>query len=94
MLAVGARSRRGRALRRDQVVPCPSCQSALEPKPVGFTWWGGLLGAKLLHHAECPACHARYNASTGRSNNAAIALYLVVAGLVMSLAFYAIMSRR
>jgi len=45
-------------------VTCPGCQSALEPKPVGFTWWGGLLGAKLLHHAECPACHARYNANT------------------------------
>lgn len=72
---------------------CPGCQSALEPKPVGFTWWGGLLGAKLLHHAECPACHARYNANTGRSNNAAIALYLVVAGLVMGLAFYALVVR-
>lgn len=59
---------------------CPRCHAEDEPRPVGFTWWGGVLGPKLLRHVECPGCRARFNARTGRSNGAAIALYLIVVG--------------
>ena len=72
------------------MMPCPGCGQALAPKPVGFSWWGGLLGPKLFHHVECPGCATRYNGKTGRSNNTAIALYLIVVGLLALVAVYAI----
>jgi hypothetical protein len=61
---------------------CPSCHQDDEPRPVGFTWWGGLIGAKLLHHVECPRCGARFNGSTGQSNSTAIAIYMIVVGAI------------
>jgi hypothetical protein len=52
------------------------------PRPIGFTWWGGFLGPKLLHHVECTRCGARFNGSTGRSNTTAIAIYSIVVGVI------------
>lgn len=66
---------------------CPKCGSP-QAKPVSFTWWGGILGPKLLSHVKCLQCGAGYNSKTGRSNDTAIAIYLVVAcaiGLVLVL---------
>ena len=57
---------------------CPKCRKAVAPRSLGFTWWGGLVGPRLLDHVECPACGARYNGKTRRSNDTAIAIYLVV----------------
>jgi hypothetical protein len=54
----------------------------VDPSPVGFTWWGGLIGAKIINHAECPQCHARFNGKTGADNTGAIAIYMVVVGLL------------
>ena len=62
---------------------CPACQSDAAPKAVRMSWWGGAVGPKLLSHVECAGCHTRYNATTGRSNNRAIATYLAVT-LVLS----------
>jgi hypothetical protein len=62
---------------------CPHCQSTLPPTPVSFTWWGGLLGPKLLNHAQCPQCGNAYNASTGKPNTTAIAIYMVVVAVVV-----------
>jgi hypothetical protein len=67
---------------------CPACQRDVTPKPIGFTWWGGVLGSKLLHHVECPSCHARFNGISGRSNNTAIGIYLAAAGIIAVLAGY------
>ena len=54
------------------MIPCPRCQQAeLAPRPIGFTWWGGVVGAKLLHHVECVRCATRYNGRSGRSNDGA-----------------------
>ncbi|HJL17178.1 MAG TPA: hypothetical protein RMH99_16040 [Sandaracinaceae bacterium LLY-WYZ-13_1] len=61
---------------------CPSCGSR-EAEGVGFTWWGGVVGPKLLSHVRCAACGATYNAKTGGSNATGIALYL---GAVLTLA--------
>jgi len=69
---------------------CPGCQHDVTPSPVGFTWWGGLLGSKLLKHVECPKCRVRFNGTTGRSNNTAIAMYLMVAGLLAVIVGYTI----
>lgn len=55
---------------------------------MGFTWWGGVIGAKLLHHVACPRCGARFNGRTGQSNSGAIAIYMIVVGaLAFALVF-------
>lgn len=61
---------------------CPKCQRDVIPSPVGFTWWGGLIGSKILNHVECPACRARFNGKTGADNTGAIAIYMVVVGVI------------
>lgn len=57
---------------------CPQCQSEDPPQPVGFTWWGGLVGPRLLNHVKCGRCGARFNGRTGLSNTTAITIYLIV----------------
>lgn len=61
---------------------CPKCQQDVAPLPVGFTWWGGLIGSKIINHVECPMCRARFNGRTGQSNDAAIAIYMIVVGVL------------
>jgi hypothetical protein len=56
---------------------CPQCQSPNVSKP-GFTWWGGILGPKLLNHHVCSACGFGFNGTTGKSNSTAIGIYLAV----------------
>lgn len=72
---------------------CPHC-GAPEHAPVTFSWWGGLLGPKLLHHVKCLRCGKTFNARTGRTNDTAIAIYLAV-GVVISVgllvAFYTLL---
>jgi uncharacterized protein (DUF983 family) len=69
---------------------CPKCQQNIEPQPVGFTWWGGLIGSKIINHCSCPACGARFNGRTGADNTGAIAIYMVVVG-VIAIALFAAM---
>lgn len=61
--------------------PCPSCRSA-QAQPVKFTWWGGMLGPKLLHHVKCEQCGAQYNGKTGQSNTRGIIIYSVIVGAI------------
>ena len=61
---------------------CPKCQQDVVPNPVGFTWWGGLIGSKIINHVECPACGTRFNGRTGKSNDTAIAIYMIVVGIL------------
>ena len=60
---------------------------------MGFTWWGGLIGAKMLHHVQCPRCGARFNGKTGQSNSVAIAIYMIVVGAIAFALMYAVVSR-
>lgn len=60
-----------------EYVPCPRCQRP-GPKKVGFTWWGGVLGPKMLSHVKCEGCGLAYNGKTGQSNDSKIAIYMVV----------------
>jgi len=57
--------------------PCPQCHG-ITANPVKFTWWGGLLGPKLLSHVKCAQCGNAYNGKSGKSNNTAIAIYFAV----------------
>jgi uncharacterized protein (DUF983 family) len=61
---------------------CPKCQQDVMPSPVGFTWWGGLIGSKIINHVQCPACGARFNGKTGGDNTGAIAIYMIVVGVI------------
>lgn len=71
---------------------CPSCGSYTVRK-VPFTWWGGALGPALLTHVRCQGCGTQYNGKTGRSNTAAIAVFLVVASVAAAGLFFLLTSR-
>ncbi len=58
-------------------VNCPKC-SAADPEALGFTWWGGMIGAKLITHVKCTQCRYTYNGKTGASNTPKIVIYQVV----------------
>lgn len=60
---------------------CPSCQTS-DYEVVKFSWWGGVLGPKLFNHVACNHCGTTFNSKTGRSNNTAITVYLIVATLI------------
>ena len=61
-----------------QYVPCPKCGTP-DPQQVKFTWWGGLLGPKLLSHVKCGGCGTAYNGKSGKSNTQSILIYTLVA---------------
>lgn len=70
----------------NEFAPCPACQSRTAQR-LNFSWWGGALGPRLLTHVKCGGCGVTYNGKTGRSNNTAIAIYVVVVNvLVLALA--------
>jgi ribosomal protein S27E len=60
-----------------QFAPCFQCGQTLV-MPVGFTWWGGVLGPKMFSHVKCASCGTVYNGKTGKSNATAIAIYIGV----------------
>ena len=62
--------------------PCPKCR-AVGAEKMKFTWWGGLLGPKILSHVKCPGCGYAYNGKSGRDNTLGIAIYCVVVGAVV-----------
>lgn len=67
--------------------PCPNCNSAAAEK-LKFTWWGGVLGPKLLTHVKCQACGKKYNGKTGRDNTVNIIIYGLVAGFFCFVLFF------
>jgi transposase-like protein len=66
-----------------QYVPCPRCRRP-DPEKVNFTWWGGMLGPRMLTHVKCRGCGLAYNGKTGESNDTKITIYFIV-GTVVSL---------
>lgn len=58
-------------------VACPSCQSA-NVKRMSFTWWGGAIGPRILHHVKCGDCSHTYNGRSGQSNTKGIIIYSAV----------------
>ena len=61
-------------------VPCPKCHGAAEK--LKFTWWGGILGPKILTHVKCLACGYKYNGKTGKDNTTGIIIYSVIVFLL------------
>ncbi len=61
--------------------PCPQCRATSAEK-LKFTWWGGVLGPKLLTHVKCQACGKKYNGKSGKDNTTNIVIYSVVVGVI------------
>lgn len=49
---------------------------------MSFTWWGGLIGPKLLTHVKCRACGHAYNGKSGKDTTTNIIIYSVVVGVL------------
>lgn len=64
-----------------QFAPCPKCQRP-DAEQMKFTWWGGLLGPRLLTHVKCKGCGTAYNGKTGQSNTTNIVIYSVVLAVI------------
>jgi predicted nucleic-acid-binding Zn-ribbon protein len=65
-----------------QYAPCPKCRSTGAER-MSFTWWGGLIGPKILTHVKCPGCGYAYNGKSGKDNTTGIVIYSVIVGLVV-----------
>lgn len=61
--------------------PCPKCRATVGEK-LKFTWWGGVLGPKILTHVKCNACGYKYNGKTGKDNTTGIVIYSVIVGVI------------
>lgn len=66
---------------------CPKCGSQ-SVTPVKYTWWGGVLGPRMLHHTKCESCGYRYNRKTRKSNTTSIIIYSVVIFAAAFIALY------
>ena len=64
-----------------EYLPCPRCTRP-GPEQVNFTWWGGVIGPKLLKHVKCSGCGLTYNGKSGQSNTTNIVIYSVVIGVI------------
>jgi hypothetical protein len=79
------------------LVPCPKCGSS-DVKKVGYTWWGGMIGPRLMNHTKCNHCGTTYNGKSGKSNAMGIILFnvaiasLCLFGACALTAFWAVMS--
>jgi hypothetical protein len=68
--------------------PCRGCGSGPLYEP-GFTWWGGLVGHKLLGVEQCKACKRWWVKATGQSGDTRVMIYMIV-GIVLGLAIAAV----
>ncbi len=60
---------------------CPKCGSR-GAELVKFSWWGGVLGPKMLTHVKCPSCDKKYNGKSGGDNTTGIVIYSVIVGII------------
>ncbi len=71
---------------------CPDCGSR-DYKKVGWTLWGGIIGPVILSHVKCLDCRSTFNRKTGRSNQTAITIFVIVSfaigGVMAGFAFCA-----
>lgn len=61
--------------------PCPNCRQSAAEK-MSFTWWGGIIGPRILTHVKCASCGTKYNGKTGKDNTSGIVIYTIVVALI------------
>lgn len=64
-----------------EYVACPRCQRP-DPEKVKFTWWGGVIGPKMLSHVKCQTCGLAYNGKSGQSNTTGIVIYSIIVFII------------
>ncbi len=64
-----------------EYVACPQCTQP-DPEKIKFTWWGGVIGPRMLKHVKCRSCATTYNGKTGQSNTTNIVIYSVVVFII------------
>ena len=77
----------------NQFAQCPKCSSS-NAEQLKFTWWGGLIGPKILKHVKCNSCGAKYSGKAGKDNTSGIIIYSVVVGVIvfgLMFVFFAVM---
>lgn len=62
-------------------VPCPKCGGTAEK--LKFTWWGGVLGPKILTHVKCRRCNHKYNGKNGGDNMTGIIIYSAIVAILV-----------
>jgi transposase-like protein len=67
-------------------MPCPKCGAANASR-VGYTWWGGALGPRLMNHVKCNNCGSTFNGKTGQPNTTNIIIYSVVVAVIVIIVF-------
>lgn len=67
---------------------CPSCGSNDAAK-VTLTWWGGVVGPRIMNLHKCRDCNCRFNSVTGKPADRAILAYALV-GLAVALLVVAV----
>jgi hypothetical protein len=72
-------------------LPCPKCGSEFV-EPVKFSWWGGVLGPKILSLTKCMTCGAKFNGKTGADATGGIITYCIVTGVIAFVIFFLIFS--
>jgi hypothetical protein len=60
---------------------CPHCGSHQLKDPT-YTFWGGVLGPRLLRHRVCSACGFGFDRETGRDNRGRIVAYVLISGAI------------
>jgi hypothetical protein len=68
---------------------CPQCNSD-NTKEVKYTWWGGLLGPKMMNLQKCEGCGFQFNRVTRQSVKNAIVMYNLVALVAAILIFFVV----
>jgi transposase-like protein len=71
---------------------CPKCASKIVTK-VKYTWWGGVLGPRMLHHTKCQTCGYTYNSKTRKPNTQGIVMYSVGMFVIVFAVIYFLNSR-
>jgi hypothetical protein len=69
---------------------CPFCGFD-QVDAVNFTWWGGMLGPKMLGLVKCRQCRKSYNGKSNSDATTGIIIYLVVSlviGLIAGIIGY------
>lgn len=65
----------------NQFAPCPKCSNS-NAEQLKFTWWGGVIGPKILKHVKCNSCGAKFNGKTGRDNTTGIVIYTIIVSVI------------
>ncbi len=64
------------------VHPCPSC-GGRDAEKVTFSWWGGLLGPRLIKQVRCKRCSNTFRGDSGKPCTGFVVGYLIVTGVIV-----------